>query len=52
MNYDKAGLSYSTYRPLLERQRGSWCGIVYCKERSFSSNKENGISVWDIIYGT
>ena len=28
---------------------GSWCGIVHCKERPFSSNNENGISIWDII---
>ena len=53
MNYDSAELFFpnSTYRLLLEKERGSWCGIVYCKERSLSSNNENGISVWDIIYG-
>ena len=53
VNYDSAGLffPYSTCRLLLEKERGSWCGIVYCKERSLSSNNENGISVWDIIYG-
>ena len=52
MIYHSAGpfFPYSTYRLLLEKERSSWCGIVYCKERSLSSNNENGISVWDIIY--
>ena len=51
MNYDSAGLffPYSTYRLLLEKERGSWCGLGYCV--SFSSNNENGMSVWYIIYG-